>query len=253
MVSCLLNYANNKNVVDELTKKYPDVDPFLMNKWERIFTLFFDRNCSNDIDKGDFYLIAKRVREVYGEQSVQMLYAEKTLKALWKGLCKAADANRDNLISLDEWIRLLKSVNVQEKLPPWLEKYEKFMFKLFDVSGDGFLDQAEYADGMSLYGFKYKECLNTFTLFAFDEQGKPIQSISPVQWKSMFLDLFFSRDRSKPGNNLFGKNVNVDCKSNGQTKVDNTNKKRSTNSSTGQNQLAMTSLHFYASKVFVCQ
>jgi hypothetical protein len=27
--------------VDELIKKYKDVDPFLVTKWERIFTLFF--------------------------------------------------------------------------------------------------------------------------------------------------------------------------------------------------------------------
>lgn len=57
-----------------------------------------------------------------------------------------------------------------EKEPKWLDDYQVFMFKLFDVSGkqwmhefnwnlkflgDGVLDQAEYADGMSLYGFKW--------------------------------------------------------------------------------------------------
>jgi hypothetical protein len=65
------------------------------------------------------------------------------------------------------------------------------------------LDQAEYADGMSLYGFRYKECLENFTKFAFDERGKRIGHITPAHWKILFTDLFFSCDKFRPGNLLF--------------------------------------------------
>lgn len=94
----------------------------------------------------------QKVREVYGAESVQINYARKSLEALWKGLCKIADINRDNLISIDEWIQLLRRVKspyttdlnnvlfqvsvMKEKEPKWLDDYQAFMFKLFDVSGE---------------------------------------------------------------------------------------------------------------------
>lgn len=43
----------------ELKKKFPDVDEFLLEKWERIFTLFFDRNHSHSVDHNDFYLVIR--------------------------------------------------------------------------------------------------------------------------------------------------------------------------------------------------
>lgn len=62
--------------VDELIKANPDVDPFLIKKWEYIFTMFFgmpylmgellklrvqtlDRNSSHQMDWGDFYLVVR--------------------------------------------------------------------------------------------------------------------------------------------------------------------------------------------------
>jgi hypothetical protein len=69
---------------------------------------------------------------------VQISYARKSLENLWKGLCKVADINRDSLISLDEWVQVLRKVAVKDKDPKkWLDDYAIFMFKLFDVSGRG--------------------------------------------------------------------------------------------------------------------
>lgn len=83
---------------------------------------------------------------MYGSESTQINYARKSLETLWKGLCKVADINKDNLITLDEWIQLLRkvvekikpdysSIQGKEKEPKWLDEYQAFMFKLFDVSG----------------------------------------------------------------------------------------------------------------------
>lgn len=45
--------------LDDLIKKFPDLDPFLLKKWERIFNVFFDRNASAEVDWGDFYLVVR--------------------------------------------------------------------------------------------------------------------------------------------------------------------------------------------------
>ncbi|ETN83398.1 hypothetical protein NECAME_07407 [Necator americanus] len=92
-----------------------------------------DRNASHQVDWGDFYLVVRKVRDIYGAESVQTAYAKKTLAALWEGLCKLADADEDQLISIDEWINLLRKAE-HTKERKWFDEYERFMFKLFDVS-----------------------------------------------------------------------------------------------------------------------
>ncbi|RCN35617.1 hypothetical protein ANCCAN_18507 [Ancylostoma caninum] len=92
-----------------------------------------DRNASHQVDWGDFYLVVRKVKDIYGAESVQTEYARKTLAALWEGLCKLADADEDQLISIDEWINLLRKAQ-EKKEQKWFDEYERFMFKLFDVS-----------------------------------------------------------------------------------------------------------------------
>ena len=58
------------------------------------------------------------------------------MEALWKGLCRAADSDKNEQILIDEWINLLKPVDIKNRTEPkWFDDYNKFMFKLFDVAG----------------------------------------------------------------------------------------------------------------------
>ncbi|EYC23930.1 hypothetical protein Y032_0014g2223 [Ancylostoma ceylanicum] len=187
----------------ELEAKFPDVDPFLLRKWERIFSMFFDRNASHQVDWGDFYLVVRKVKDIYGAESVQTEYARKTLAALWEGLCKLADADEDQLISIDEWINLLRKAQ-EKKEQKWFDEYERFMFKLFDVSCDGVMDVEEYIDGMNVYGMKRAECKEAFQKFAVDEKGAPVAKLSKELWSRYFHELFYSTDKNALGNHLFG-------------------------------------------------
>jgi len=188
----------------EVSTKSKEIDPFLKKKWERIFNAFFDRNASSAVDWGDFYLVVRQVRNIYGAESNQMDYARKSMKALWDGLCKLADTNQDEMISLDEWITLLKSVDPKSE-PKWFNDYLTFMFKLFDVSGDGVMDLAEYTDGMNTYGFTSEQSHEAFHIFAVDKNGNPAKSIDPKQWRNYFYEYYFSTDKKALGNHLFGK------------------------------------------------
>lgn len=189
--------------VDELITKNKDVDPFLVRKWERVFSLFFDTNMSKSVDYGDFYLVLRRARDIYGAESAQMSFAKNSLSALWEGLCATADSNKDKIISIDEWVNLLHGTDANHA-PKWLDDYATYMFKLFDVSADGVMDSAEYADGMGAYGYREAECHKTFQRFAVDEKGKETKTITPSQWKKLFYEYFFSTDKKALGNHLFG-------------------------------------------------
>jgi len=189
---------------EEVVARHKDVDPFLLKKWERIFNAFFDRNASSAVDWGDFYIVVKQVRDIYGHESKQMDYARQSMKALWEGLCKIADTNHDDMISLDEWIVLLKGVD-PKKEPKWFNEYLTFMFKLFDVSDDGVMDLAEYTDGMTTYGFSSAQSHEAFHMFAVDKKGQPMKTVDPKRWREYFHEYYFSTDKKVLGNHLFGK------------------------------------------------
>jgi len=188
---------------EELRKKHPDVDPFLLKKWERIFNAFFDRNAGGDVDWGDFYLVTRQVRDIYGAESDQMKYAKASMKALWDGLISIADKNKDDVISLDEWIDVLKKCDMKNE-PKWFNEYLTYMFKLFDVSADNKLDLAEYTDGMLAYGFSTEEAHEAFKKFAVDKGGKYASFIDFSTFKKYWNDYFYSKDKKAIGNTLFG-------------------------------------------------
>ncbi len=56
------------------------------------------------------------------------------MKALWDGLLKMADLNKDKVITIDEWVHVLEKTD-KEHEPAWFNDYLTYMFKLFDVSG----------------------------------------------------------------------------------------------------------------------
>ncbi|TMS35819.1 hypothetical protein L596_003134 [Steinernema carpocapsae] len=202
----MVNQSVTQVPLKELQEKNKDIDPFLIRKWERIFTLFFDRNCSHQVDWGDFYLVNREVRNIYGAESEQARFAKKTMEALFEGLCEIADKDHNKLISIHEWIDMLKRVNsdVKKNEPKWFTHYLTFLFKLFDVSADGVLDLAEYTDGMSTYGHSINDSHTAFKLFAVDAKGKPVAAIDLKQWHTYFHQLFFSTNAKDVGNNLFG-------------------------------------------------
>jgi Ca2+-binding EF-hand superfamily protein len=187
----------------DLLTKFSDVDPFLLKKWERIFNVFFDRNASAEVDWGDFYLVVRHVRDIYGAQSEQMKYARNSMKALWEGLKKEADKNNDELITIEEWITIIRGTDPKHE-NPWFMEYLTFMFKLFDVSADNVVDINEYADGMVAHGFEDHVAREGFPHIAVDNKGKPIKALNKEQWKQRWDEYMFSTDPKSPGNHMFG-------------------------------------------------
>jgi len=185
----------------ELAEKHK-LDAFLLKKWERVFSLFFDTNESKNIEWEDFYLVNRHVRDIYGADSEQMSFARESTKALWEGLIQLGDKNKDNKISLDEWIALMKST--EGKDAPWLTEYLKFLFKLFDVSADKVLDVAEYKDGMAAYGFSPEDAEKAFRKFAVNAKGSPVPSIDFTQFKKLWNEYFYDTNPNALGNYLFG-------------------------------------------------
>lgn len=187
----------------ELKKEFPDVDPFLLYKWQRAYEKFFDINESGDMDWGDSHIVFRKVREIYGAQSAQTKLAKEKLKALWEELLKVADDNKDKRISESEFCKVLKAHDPKNNVP-WYLDYATFIFKLFDVSEDGKLDLAEYADGMLAYGHDEGEAHKAFAKFAVDAKGKAKPSVDWSEYHKLWDEYFYSKDKKAPGNHIFG-------------------------------------------------
>ena len=158
-------------------------------------------------------ILFQNVREIYASDTKRIEYARKSLEALWEGLQRMADSNGDSLVTIEEWIAILKKANIkdQKERPKWFGDYMTFMFRLFNVSEGGWdLNVDEYADGMAVYGHGLQEAHESFGKFAVDSDGKPKDYISFEEWSNLFFDLFFSSDEKDLGNYLFG-NLNVKC------------------------------------------
>ncbi|KAL1240327.1 Calexcitin-1 [Trichinella pseudospiralis] len=185
---------------------FSDVHPFLLSKWKSIFITFFDSNNSKEIDWSDFYLITKRVGDLYGVDSEQMRLTRKRMQPLWDGLVELADLNKDEKIQLSEWVDFLKRCeNGQNAEMRWIQEYMNFVFQLFDVSCDGKIDFPEYVDGMKTYGVAESTARRAFSLItdACDhDHAKAF--FDKATFNNLWKQYFFSKDKLATGNHLFG-------------------------------------------------
>ena len=60
------------------------------------------------MDWGDFYMVVRKARDIYGAESAQVQFAKKSLESLWEGLCKLADADD---VSYCQATRFLWTIN----------------------------------------------------------------------------------------------------------------------------------------------
>uniref|UniRef100_A0A915JMR1 EF-hand domain-containing protein n=1 Tax=Romanomermis culicivorax TaxID=13658 RepID=A0A915JMR1_ROMCU len=106
-----------------------------------------------------------RVKQIYGNDSQQTIYATSALKALFQGLIEKADKDNDTRVTTEEFVDLMKTCDPKDN-HTWYNDYCISMFKLFDVSSDQKLDIAEYADGMQTYGADERTSNEAFRKFA---------------------------------------------------------------------------------------
>ncbi|KRY34103.1 Calexcitin-1 [Trichinella spiralis] len=227
---CIISFVERLAMPSNEENAFADVHPFLLSKWKSIFITFFDSNNSKEIDWSDFYLITKRVGDLYGVDSEQMRLTRKRMQPLWDGLVELADLNKDEKIQLAEWVDFLKRCeNGQSAEMRWIQEYMNFIFQLFDVSclskkpclalssfehhnnlsitfaGDGKIDFPEYVDGMKTYGVAECTARRAFSLItdACDhDHAKAF--FDKATFNNLWKQYFFSKDKLATGNHLFG-------------------------------------------------
>lgn len=167
-----------------------------------LFHSFFDHNSSGNIDKSDFDTALENIAKLRGWSPSDEKYKEtqKALINIWDSLVKAADANQDGQVSIEEWLEMWQEyAKNPSKALEWQNLYCKFIFDLQDDGGDGSIDVEEFSNVLQSFGLLKEDSV---VAFEFMSRGK--KTITWKEFQELWKEYFVSENPSDPGNYIFG-------------------------------------------------
>ncbi|XP_034834801.1 calexcitin-2-like [Maniola hyperantus] len=178
------------------------ISEFRKMKYLYLFHAFFDTNSSGSIDKNDFEVAIENIAKLRGWKPEDEKYkeTEKSLKDIWEGLEKAADANKDGQVSIEEWLTMWEEFAKNPSEPfEWQAMYCKFIFELEDASSDGVIDSEEFSTVHECFGLQKED---SEAAFKFMTRGK--KTITWEEFQELWKQYFTSENPMDPGNFIFG-------------------------------------------------
>ena len=123
-----------------------------------------DSNKNGIIDKKDFDMALEKTASnrklTVGD--VKHKEVQESLAYVWEHLKKVADRDNDGTVSTEEWLKMWDEAISEQQNPPWVSRYQSFLFEAEDVTGDGKVDLGEYTTAYTSYGVSEEECKNAF-------------------------------------------------------------------------------------------
>uniref|UniRef100_A0A1B6C3R8 EF-hand domain-containing protein n=1 Tax=Clastoptera arizonana TaxID=38151 RepID=A0A1B6C3R8_9HEMI len=179
------------------------ISSFRLKKLMYVFNIFFDVNRSGSIDRKDFELAIDRICESRGWKEGDPLYTKTRtiLFQVWDGLKARADSDNDGQVSHEEWCTMWDQYaqNPGQALD-WQKSYMDFMFDLEDTSGDGAIDEIEFASVCADYGISKEDAVAAFR--AFSSNGTV--EVNREKYEELWKEYFSSEDPNAPGNFILG-------------------------------------------------
>ncbi|OQV19692.1 putative Calexcitin-1 [Hypsibius exemplaris] len=174
----------------------------IRNCWH-LFHTFFDANQNGTIDKKDFDMALEKTAKNRSLSAGDAKHKEvqESLSYVWEHLKKVADRDNDGTVSTEEWLKMWDEAISAKQNPPWVDRYQSFLFEAEDVTGDGKVDEQEYTTAYTSYGVAADECKNAFKKLT---NGGP-DTISKDVFEKRFQEFVTSNDPNAAGNYLFGK------------------------------------------------
>ncbi|XP_013148139.1 PREDICTED: calexcitin-2-like [Papilio polytes] len=163
---------------------------------------FLDKDGSGTIEKKDFLLAAEHAAKQRGWAEGSDLYKEcfDTVEMVWDALEKVGDANSDGQVSADEWVTMWDTISKSAADRDWLNKYCKFVFKMQDLNGDGFIDSDDFVAASTKSGNTKENALEAFQKLS---QGK--SQITLTDFQKLWDEYFITEDPNAPGNFISGR------------------------------------------------
>ncbi|XP_059158578.1 calexcitin-2-like [Physella acuta] len=180
---------------------------FQRKKILNLFENLYDTNKDGVIEKCDFDAALEKISTLHHWKTNDEAFkkAQDTVSAIWEGLRKRADKNKDGRITKEEWTKMweecIKDVVEGRSFPEWQQEYMEFMFYANDTSGDGFIDRGEYTAIYELFGFSNDDVNKCFDKIS---EGLPNNMLSKSDFEALWRDYFVAENDDAKGNFLFG-------------------------------------------------
>lgn len=172
-----------------------------IRKFTKLFTIY-DSDNSGLIDLADFERITKELAEYRGWK----LYSEKfnaifsKFAYSWIHLQGVSDKNRDNKVSLEEWLNYYEAIlRDSQRYEAEISSLVSLIFDVFDIDGDGTISSKEWIDFLAVYNNHRIYAEKAFARIDNNKDG----FITKEEFLKALYDFHYSDDPEALGNSLF--------------------------------------------------
>lgn len=178
------------------------ITEFQKKKMQHFFKVF-DTDKDGFLEQADLERVVQKMAAVQGLEAGSPTYDNLHAKwmFIWNTLQKVSDANRDNLVSPEEWIGLIEMTLASE------EAYQQIMhsiggitFDAVDTDNDGVIGPAEWTAFFKAHDIDKAVAEETFTRLDLNSDGH----ISKDEGLELLRQFFYDNDPETPGNLFFG-------------------------------------------------
>ena len=171
-------------------------------KLTKLFSMY-DANCDGSLVLKDFEAIAKKLAKLrgWGARYPKYLNLLSQLTYDWKRIQAGADQNRDQKVSLDEWLNYHDQVlSDKEQYSQRVRALMELVLDVFDENGDEKISQKEWAGLLSVYNVSPVYAAGVFLKLDTNQDG----FLTREEVLQLIHKFYFSDDPETPANFMFG-------------------------------------------------
>lgn len=173
-------------------------DGILEQKWHYFFSVL-DTDRNGVLEPSDFLLVADRISDLVSlnQDEQKNRLASKSYRLFVQ--ITTDIGKEETTITRDEWINFFDKI-VLARPSRYVSTTARYIFSLFDQDGDCYISREEYLDMIRAYGLNLDEIEDNFALLDLNDDG----FISKFEMIQAFEAFFLSKNRSDPGNWIYG-------------------------------------------------
>ena len=175
---------------------------FQAKKAQHFFRVF-DADKDGFMEQSDLEAVVNKLATVRGWKKGTLGYDNlyDRWMFVWSALEKAADQNRDNIVSPKEWIDLTDKLLASEGgYASVMNAIGNLTFDAVDPDDDGKIDHNDWRAFSAAHGISADNADRAFARLDLNGDG----SISREETMAHLRDFFYSNDPNAPGNLFFG-------------------------------------------------
>lgn len=172
-----------------------------IRKFTKLFTMY-DHDNSGLISFTDFDTVTKKVAEYrdWEPNSAKINTLNGKFAYCWIHLKGGIDQNRDQKVSLDEWLNYYEAMlNDTKRHESEINSLVSLIFDVFDVDGDGTISSQEWIDFLAVYNSHRLYAEKTFSRLDINNDG----FIAKDEFLKALYEFHYSEEPEALGNSLF--------------------------------------------------